>query len=137
MTGDKLVSEFDFLVFPHAGFDVPDLSVFGPRFRWMRLPDGFSLVESNASSNEVRKRAGAGYMRSMRAGGDATDHRDMDGLVPPAVLAYVRRHNLYKDQAHRSLWESSGKRVLGLLRADLERKKSEPRISGYEQLDEE
>jgi len=114
-TGERLVTEFDFLVFPHAGYDVADLSVFGPRMKWMRLPDGFSLVESNASSVEVRKRAAAGYMRGMNAGADA-DHRDMDGLVPPAVLAYVRRHSLYKDLAYKPLWEASGKRVRALLR---------------------
>jgi nicotinate (nicotinamide) nucleotide adenylyltransferase len=113
-TGDKLVSEFDFLVFPHAGYDVPDLSVFGPRFKWMSLPDGFSLVESNASSNEIHKRAQQGYMRSM-ASGQAADHQDMDGLVPPAVLAYVRRHSLYKNLAYKRLWESAGDHVRELL----------------------
>jgi len=114
-TGERLVTEFDFLIFPRAGFRVPDLSVFGPRMRWMRLPDGFSLVESNTSSREVRKRANAGYLRSMRAG-DATDHRDMDGLVPPAVLAYVRRHQLYKGLAYQPLWEYSARKVRELVR---------------------
>jgi hypothetical protein len=39
----------------------------------------------------------------------------MDGLVPPAVLAYVRRHSLYKNLAYKRLWESAGDHVRELL----------------------
>ena len=31
-----------------------DLTSFGPRFKWLDMPDGFTLAESNASSTEVR-----------------------------------------------------------------------------------
>ena len=43
---------------PQPGYDVPDLNVFGPRMKWVKLPNNFHFSESNASSTEVRKRAG-------------------------------------------------------------------------------
>ena len=65
-----------------------DLTAFGPRLRMLRFPDGFGMVESNASSTELRKRA--------RRGDDLSA---MDGLLPPAVLAYIRRHQIFKHLA--------------------------------------
>ena len=87
-TGERLLNEFDFLVLPRPGYDVEDLTAFGPRMRMLRFPDGFGMVESNASSTELRKRA--------RRGDDLSA---MDGLLPPAVLAYIRRHQIFKHLA--------------------------------------
>eukprot|EP01047_Picozoa_sp_COSAG01_P006368 COSAG01_NODE_230_length_21075_cov_13.811603_7_plen_223_part_00 len=133
-------SEFDFLVLQRPGYDVPDLSVFGPRLSWLKFDNNFEIVgarncppssqsatfgrdvpaqrrfwsrsqlsdathpavspqnptdnrpaqltiapESNASSTEVRKRAKHAW-----AANDA-HLRSMEGLVPPAVLAYALR----------------------------------------------
>ena len=97
-TGERLITEFDFLVAPRTGCEAPaDLSAFGPRFKWMTLPDGFTLAESNASSTEVRKRAKYTYGRDLSGGESGLLALvAMDGLVPPAVLAYIVRHRLYK-----------------------------------------
>jgi len=103
MTGEKLISEFDFLVLKRPGYEVDDLSVFGPRFAWMHLPNGFALVESSASSTEVRKRAAYDW-------GQDPDHAHcllaLDGLVAPGVHAFILRHKLYKHLAEASLMRS-------------------------------
>jgi len=110
-TGERLLNEFDFLVLPRPGYEVADLTAFGPRMRWMRLPDGLKLVGSNASSTELRKRARAASTsrrgrhpwRQCQGGGvDGTlgpSLRAMDGLLPPAVLAYIGRHEMHKQLA--------------------------------------
>ena len=95
-TGDRLVSDFDFLVIRRPGYDVGDLSIFGPRFAWMDLPHGFKLVESTASSTEIRKRA----KQSWSAEGSTT-LASLDGLVAPGVHAYILRHKLYRKVAWR------------------------------------
>jgi len=75
----------------------------------MTLPDGFTLAESNASSTEVRKRAKYTYGRDL-SGGEAGILAlvAMDGLVPPAVLAYIVRHRLYKNLAYKEGWQRAG-----------------------------
>jgi nicotinate (nicotinamide) nucleotide adenylyltransferase len=89
-TGERLVSEFDFMVLRRPGYPEPDLHAFGPRLRWMDLPHGFKLVESNSSSTEVRKRA-----RTWEENPHRLYHWQLDGLVAPGVLGYILRHQLY------------------------------------------
>ena len=79
-TGERLVSDFDFLVIRRPGYDVADLSVFGPRFAWMDLPHGFKLVESTASSTEIRKRAKFSWNKNSSATATLST---LDGLVAP------------------------------------------------------
>jgi hypothetical protein len=93
--GHKLVNEFDFLVLPRPGYPVPDLSAFGPRFSWLKFANNFSLVESNASSTEVRKRAKYSWKQKHAERGGSLSA--MEGLVPPAVLAFALRYKLFKD----------------------------------------
>ena len=61
VTGEKLVSEFDFLVMKRLGYEVEDISHFGPNFSWLKHTNGFSMLESNASSTEIRRRAKADW----------------------------------------------------------------------------
>ncbi|KAJ1456133.1 hypothetical protein M885DRAFT_587386 [Pelagophyceae sp. CCMP2097] len=87
VTGHILVQEFDFLVLPRPGFDVEGpLEQFGPRFRWLDVDAGFDMVEGNGSSTEVRKR--------LKASGDLNAAA---GLVPLAILGYIKRQRLYLD----------------------------------------
>ena len=102
VTGERLLNEFDFLVLPRPGYEVADLTAFGPRMRMLKFPDGFGMVESNASSTELRKRARSSSVRSSFEGADVSAQHDlsaMDGLLPPAVLAYIRRHQIFKHLA--------------------------------------
>eukprot|EP00811_Abedinium_folium_P004155 NODE_13823_length_1144_cov_15.960669.p1 GENE.NODE_13823_length_1144_cov_15.960669~~NODE_13823_length_1144_cov_15.960669.p1 ORF type:complete len:245 (-),score=34.40 NODE_13823_length_1144_cov_15.960669:282-1016(-) len=96
-TGDKLVSEFGFFVMPRPGYDVEgnDLSVFGPRFEWLSLPAGFRMVESTASSTEVRRRAKKHWETDESSGVP----NYLEGLVPAGVLAFILRRGLYKHLA--------------------------------------
>jgi len=112
-TGDQLLNEFDFLVAPRTGYDVDrPLSDFGPRFKWMALPNGFTLAESNASSTEVRQRAKYTYGRHLgRGNAGIMALVAMDGLVPPAVLAYIIRHQLYKDLAYKETFRKAIEKV--------------------------
>ena len=61
--------------------------------RMLRFPDGFGMVESNASSTELRKRAVRGAHD--QSAGAAHYLSAMDGLLPPAVLAYIRRQQIH------------------------------------------
>ena len=100
-TGEQLLDEFDFLVLPRPGHEQCDLTTFGPRIQWLTLPDGFKCVESNASSTELKKRAKFSSLHGMNTAADGEyDLRAMDGLLPPAVLSYIRRHKLHEDLAH-------------------------------------
>jgi len=90
VTGDKLVSEFDFIVVRRPGSDVQDLSEFGPRMRWMEMNHGMKNIDSNLSSTEVRKRAARAYARNDK------NLRLVDGLVPTAVRKYIERESVYK-----------------------------------------
>ena len=102
MTGDKLVSEFDFLVIRRPGYDVDDLQQYGPRFTWMDLPHGFKLVESTASSTEIRKRAAQSWSAEAA---NSTALSSLDGLVAPGVHAYILRHKLYRKATWRMVRE--------------------------------
>jgi nicotinic acid mononucleotide adenylyltransferase len=115
VSGDQMLREFDFLVARRSGYDAPaELSTFGPRFKYLDMPDGFTLAESNAASTEVRKRARAAYYDELAAGGDGGSLalRAMDGLVPPTVLAYIVRHALYKDLAFKDTLRRAGRLVV-------------------------
>lgn len=94
VTGDKLVTEFDFIVVRRPGYDVPrdGLAAFGPRFRWLTPAHDFVFIEpGNVSSTELRKR----LAHETRAVGAARSLQSIDGLAPPAVIAYIRRRGLY------------------------------------------
>eukprot|EP01065_Artemidia_motanka_P026902 TRINITY_DN3213_c1_g2_i1.p1 TRINITY_DN3213_c1_g2~~TRINITY_DN3213_c1_g2_i1.p1 ORF type:complete len:344 (+),score=67.33 TRINITY_DN3213_c1_g2_i1:60-1034(+) len=96
VTGDRLVSEFDFLVVRRPGYDVQDLSAFGPRFRWLQHVGPLQHVQGNLSSTEIRKRA-------------RIDLCAIDGLVPVGVMGYIKRHGLYHKPGvlEVSMWESA------------------------------
>jgi len=99
-TGHLLVQEFDFLVMKRPGYEVPDLGVFGARFRWLEMPFSFNLVEGNISSSEIRKRSH--QLQRTRSGNHLDESNPLgrlyhiDGLVAPGVLAYIHRHGLYQ-----------------------------------------
>lgn len=96
-TGDRLVSEFDFLVLPRPGYIVEDLTAFGPRMQWLKLPHGFTLIESTYSSSEVRKRAQHDWSIDPD---NANMLRSVQGLVPMAVIDFMLCHRLYRPLAH-------------------------------------
>jgi len=93
VTGDKLVSEFDFLVIKRPGYEVEDVTAFGPRMRWLVMPEGMKRVEANLSSTEVRRRAGLDYR--LKSG----KLELIDGIVPPAVYSFVKREGIYRPGA--------------------------------------
>lgn len=105
VTGYNMLQEFDFLVIKRTGYDVPataddptGLKQFGPRLSWLHMPEGTTFIEGNLSSTEVRKRAAvSSRVRKMAS----TNHwLGIDGLVPRAVLAYIRREGLYSMSWH-------------------------------------
>lgn len=66
--GDKLLREFEFLVIPRPGFDVPrtkadptGLKAFGPRLQWMKMPEDSSdwstvrATTTNLRSPEMKR----------------------------------------------------------------------------------
>ncbi|KAJ9454163.1 putative nicotinate-nucleotide adenylyltransferase [Diplonema papillatum] len=86
-TGLRLVDEFNFLVIRRPGYEVNNLTEFGPRFTWLTMPDGMQYIDSNLSSTEIRTRASSCETDRLQS---------IDGLVAPGVLAFVRRRGLYK-----------------------------------------
>eukprot|EP01062_Namystynia_karyoxenos_P058499 TRINITY_DN50025_c0_g1_i1.p1 TRINITY_DN50025_c0_g1~~TRINITY_DN50025_c0_g1_i1.p1 ORF type:complete len:331 (+),score=46.95 TRINITY_DN50025_c0_g1_i1:73-993(+) len=100
VTGDKLVEEFDFLVVRRPGYDVSDLSVFGPRFCWLQHVGPLQHVQGNLSSTEIRKRA-------------RIDLSVIDGLVPVGVMAYIKRHGLYHEPGvlEASMWQEACRQI--------------------------
>jgi len=104
-TGDRMLNEFDFLVLRRKGYNVTELKKFGPRMKWVELPDGFEWVETTGlKSADLTKRR---LSPSLNATGTASsarrsaeDLRAVDGLLPPAVLAYIQRHDLATAMAH-------------------------------------
>lgn len=95
VTGDKLLREFEFLVIPRPGFDVPrtasdptGLKAFGPRLQWMKMPEDFHFIEGNLSSTEIRTRT---RVESCKGG----NLQAIEGLIPPGVLSFIRRRELY------------------------------------------
>jgi nicotinate (nicotinamide) nucleotide adenylyltransferase len=104
VTGDKLVSEFDFLVIRRPGYDVKDLSSYGKRMKWLEMPEGIQLLEGNLSSTEIRKRVAASFQEVMEKRRDKGKDVEeglrrapqfVQGMVTPAVLSYIARHKLY------------------------------------------
>lgn len=93
VTGEQLVNEFDFLVIKRPGYEVEDVSAFGPRMKWLDMPEGMKRVEANLSSTEVRKRAGLDYR--LKSG----KLELIDGIVPPAVYSFVKREGIYRPGA--------------------------------------
>mmetsp|Transcript_14913 Transcript_14913/g.26130 ORF Transcript_14913/g.26130 Transcript_14913/m.26130 type:complete len:327 (+) Transcript_14913:37-1017(+) len=92
VTGDKLLQEFEFLVVQRPGYDVPTtaedptgLKAFGPKLSWLAMPDKMTFIEGNLSSTEVRK----------RTAGKSGNMRDIEGLVPPGVLSFIKRGKHY------------------------------------------
>ena len=90
VSGHKLVEEFDFLLLKRPGYEVADLNEYGPRFKWLDLGD-LKFITSNLSSTELRKRMAA----DREAAGPDSGLSLVDGLFPPAVLAYIRRQSVY------------------------------------------
>ncbi|CAK9057043.1 Probable nicotinate-nucleotide adenylyltransferase (Deamido-NAD(+) diphosphorylase) (Deamido-NAD(+) pyrophosphorylase) (Nicotinate mononucleotide adenylyltransferase) (NaMN adenylyltransferase) [Durusdinium trenchii] len=95
VTGDQLLKDFDFLVIPRPGFNVEStpedpsgLQRYGPRLRWMQMPEDFALIRGNLSATEIRQRAAAEQSR----GGKLTA---IQGLIPPGVVSFIRRKELY------------------------------------------
>eukprot|EP01060_Flectonema_neradi_P015953 TRINITY_DN2258_c0_g1_i1.p1 TRINITY_DN2258_c0_g1~~TRINITY_DN2258_c0_g1_i1.p1 ORF type:complete len:249 (+),score=44.13 TRINITY_DN2258_c0_g1_i1:185-931(+) len=89
-TGDRLVEEFDFLVIKRPGYDCDSLTQFGPRFNWLKMPDGMVYIDSNLSSSEIRNR--------VITCKDQPDRLEcVVGLVAVGVLSYIRRKGLYKE----------------------------------------
>mmetsp|Transcript_12678 Transcript_12678/g.23897 ORF Transcript_12678/g.23897 Transcript_12678/m.23897 type:complete len:255 (+) Transcript_12678:75-839(+) len=100
VTGDKLLQEFEFLVVPRPGYDVPrteadetGLKAFGPRLRWMTMPEQMQFIEGNLSSTEIRKRTQYSWRVQEAAKGGRLNA--IEGLVPPGVLSYIRRGRFY------------------------------------------
>lgn len=90
VTGDKMLTEFDFIVVRRPGYDVPGtpddptgLKKFGPRLSWLDMPDGMAFIEGNLSSTELRNRT------NIRL------EWGLDGLTPPGVISYIQRKHLY------------------------------------------
>merc|ERR1711879_189708 len=90
VTGDKLLSEFDFIVIKRPGYEVDDIKQFGERMQWMDMGSSMKSIHSNLSSTEVRKRASIAYTK-----GEGRLQL-LDGLVPTGVYNYIRRENVYK-----------------------------------------
>eukprot|EP00930_Biecheleria_cincta_P016283 TRINITY_DN13303_c0_g1_i1.p1 TRINITY_DN13303_c0_g1~~TRINITY_DN13303_c0_g1_i1.p1 ORF type:complete len:600 (-),score=84.57 TRINITY_DN13303_c0_g1_i1:41-1840(-) len=109
VTGHKMLTEFDFLVVKRPGYDVdstPDdptgLMKFGPRMSWLKMPEGMTFIEGNLSSSEIRKRTQAedrvqeaAQNLKTRVMSHLEALRPIEGLVPRAVLSYIRRHSFY------------------------------------------
>jgi len=93
ITGNKLINEFDFLVLWRPGYEINNLKSFGPRFKMLTLPYNMEYVDVKVSSTELRKRmCGSEKVREMV-------HKNLslvDGLMPPAVLSFIIRNNLYQ-----------------------------------------
>lgn len=96
VTGNKLLSEFDFLVVPRPGFD--DLELIAGtnakgetvmRMKRMAMKEFgghlFKFTEGSLSATEVRKRVGTGR-----------EIFPAMGLVANGVGAFIERHGLYK-----------------------------------------
>jgi nicotinate (nicotinamide) nucleotide adenylyltransferase len=95
ISGEKLLQEFDIIVFKRPGFDVVDITEFGPRMQWMVMPYGMKKIDLNLTSTEVRNRARLSYSRKDHIETMQPTLQSLDGLVPPGVLTYIKRENLY------------------------------------------
>jgi len=99
VTGHKLLAEFDFLVVKRPGFEVEatdedpsGLRKFGPRLRFLEMPNHMDFVEGNLSSTQIRQRANVGWRTHKHS---KSWLQEIDGLVPSAVLSYILREKLY------------------------------------------
>ena len=86
VTGHKLIEEFDFLVLKRPGHPAyGELEDYGPRFSYLDVDgDSTKFIEGAGSSTDVRN--------CLK---DTHDYDAVAGLVPAAVLAFMRRHRLY------------------------------------------
>jgi nicotinate (nicotinamide) nucleotide adenylyltransferase len=92
-TGDMLVKEFDFFIIKRPGYEVEDVTAFGPRMKWLEMSHGMKRVEANLSSTEVRTRAGLDYRLN------SGKLELIDGIVPPAVYSFVKREGIFRPGA--------------------------------------
>ena len=83
VTGDKLINEFDFIVLYRPGYGIKDLKSFGPRFRMLKLPYNMEYINTKVSSSELRNRMEKNLIL-------------IEGLLPRAVLDFIKRNNIYK-----------------------------------------
>eukprot|EP00928_Gymnodinium_smaydae_P032704 TRINITY_DN23617_c0_g1_i1.p1 TRINITY_DN23617_c0_g1~~TRINITY_DN23617_c0_g1_i1.p1 ORF type:complete len:591 (-),score=93.94 TRINITY_DN23617_c0_g1_i1:101-1873(-) len=105
VTGEQMLAEYDFLILRRHDA-THDLSAYGPRLAWHEMPEGTTFIHGNLSSgtmmsSEVRKRAAAARRRAS-VWKEEADHTarsliELEGLVPHAVLNYMRRQGLYED----------------------------------------
>jgi len=100
VTGHKMLAEFEFLVIKRPGYEVPvsdedptGLKAFGPRLKWMEMPHNLTMIETNLSSTEVRKRVGLAYRSRSSV---RVCLQPIDGLVPAGVLGFISRRGLYE-----------------------------------------
>jgi len=99
VTGHKLLNEFDFLVIPRPGYDMPDLlEQFGPRMKSLTMPEGVTLQGDNLSSSEIRKRSAVAAR--VRDAIEGQSLHIIDGLVPRGVLSYILKWGFYLDKHH-------------------------------------
>lgn len=102
VTGRKMLEEFDFLVVVRPGYDVKGgLEGFGPRLKWLRMPENVTFIEGNLSSTEVRRRSQINGIA-----GSCTVDRGLfmiEGLVPPGVIAYIARKGIYRSEVEKPL----------------------------------
>ena len=120
VTGERLLREFDIIVVDRPGvpaLDQDDVAArFGSRVRWLSAGSRFNIIGGNLSSTEIRRRLRAAVDQSKvddaeeqamsQQGGRPKLRREdsfvgargglqwVDGLVPPGVLSYIRRHRL-------------------------------------------
>jgi len=99
VTGDKLVTEFDFLVLHRPGYDIEDLSAFGPRFNMLTMAGGMKFVTTDISSTQLRKRMGNSLHIREAIGSNEVNLDLVDGLMPPAVLSFILRSGVYNQKA--------------------------------------
>ena len=83
VTGDKLVTEFDFLMLHRPGYDIEDLSAFGPRFNMLTMAGGMKFVTTDISSTQLRKRMGNSLHIREAIGSNEVNLDLVDGLMPP------------------------------------------------------
>jgi len=76
-----LLDECKWLVFDRPGFDMP-VEV-PPNFTMVNAMKGCTLASQELSSSEIRRRI-------------KIDMSMVDGLVPPAVLAHIKRYRTYE-----------------------------------------
>lgn len=104
VTGRQMLDEFDFLVIPRLGSELPPtkddptgLAAFGTRLSWLSMPTGTTFIQGNLSSEDVISRTKRAIKRGDGSGNFCL--QSVDGLVPPGVLSYIWRYQLYMGRA--------------------------------------